>query len=104
MPTLPKKEKQRPWITRKEEEKKPWSKNPEEQQIYRSAEWRKLREIKLENDPYCEECKRKGIRTWAIIVDHIIPIRKGGDPWDENNLQSLCVECHNSKTARESNE
>lgn len=35
-----------------------------------------------------------------LETDHIIPKHRGGtDSW--SNLQSLCVECHKVKTARE---
>jgi 5-methylcytosine-specific restriction protein A len=35
-------------------------------------------------------------------VDHVQPIKEGGARFDAANLQSLCVSCHNAKTARES--
>lgn len=31
-------------------------------------------------------------------VDHITAIMNGGNEWDINNLQVLCVDCHKSKT------
>ncbi len=31
-------------------------------------------------------------------VDHIKSITDGGDMWDQNNMQSLCVQCHEAKT------
>lgn len=37
----------------------------------------------------------------AFEVDHIQPISKGGHPFDERNLQTLCEDCHKEKTARE---
>jgi len=33
----------------------------------------------------------------ADHIDHIVPLFKGGDD-NENNYQSLCVECHRIKT------
>ena len=36
----------------------------------------------------------------AKEVDHIITKAKGGTD-DPDNLQSLCVQCHREKTARE---
>jgi 5-methylcytosine-specific restriction protein A len=37
----------------------------------------------------------------AKVVDHILPIKKGGERFERSNLQSLCVPCHNAKTASE---
>lgn len=34
----------------------------------------------------------------ADVVDHIVPIKKGGAELDESNLQPLCHSCHNKKT------
>ena len=33
----------------------------------------------------------------AHDVDHIVPLSKGGAPFDLGNLQPLCRECHNNK-------
>jgi 5-methylcytosine-specific restriction endonuclease McrA len=40
----------------------------------------------------------------AFHVDHITPISEGGHPFDESNLQTLCRECHEQKTARENSD
>ncbi|ELY72356.1 hypothetical protein C488_15137 [Natrinema pellirubrum DSM 15624] len=34
-------------------------------------------------------------------VDHIERIADGGHPLDESNLQTLCADCHEDKTADE---
>ena len=39
--------------------------------------------------------------TPAQMVDHIVPINKGGAPLDLNNLQSLCNACHAAKSAKD---
>lgn len=61
-----------------------------------------LRPAQLLREPFCRECARQGIRTWATVVDHIRPFR--GD-WtlfvDPANHQSLCKHHHDQKTARE---
>jgi 5-methylcytosine-specific restriction endonuclease McrA len=36
-----------------------------------------------------------------LIADHIIPIALGGDEWDINNIQTLCIKCNKKKTARD---
>ncbi len=37
-------------------------------------------------------------RIPTFNVDHIIAVVNGGDMWDEENLQTLCVDCHKKKT------
>jgi hypothetical protein len=37
----------------------------------------------------------------AKVVDHVTPLKDGGERFDASNLQGLCVSCHNAKTARE---
>lgn len=62
-------------------------------------EWQKFRLRILKRDCYlCQPCKREGRTTPANEVDHIIPRAKGGEMVDEN-AQSICSECHESKTA-----
>lgn len=77
-----------------------------------SAEWHgwyqlpiwtdRLRPEQLLREPFCRECAKSGIRTYATVVDHVRPFR--GD-WalftDPGNLQSLCKSCHDRKTALE---
>ena len=70
--------------------------------FYQSTAWRKLRKVKLEQDPLCEECLKKGIHTPAKVADHIVPINQGGAALNITNLQSLCDRCHNVKSAKES--
>ena len=70
-------------------------------EFYQSTAWRKLRAIKLSEEPMCEECARAGRLTPAQMVDHIVPINKGGDALDKNNLQSLCNACHARKSAKD---
>lgn len=66
------------------------------------ARWRRARKAYLARHPLCAEHKRRGDVVAATTVDHIKPHR--GDQtlmWDQNNWQSLCKPCHDSKTARE---
>ena len=89
------KPKKRPWIAK--QDKQIWGR-PEDQKIYKSARWKRVREIVLSENPLCK-CGQP-----ANIVDHITPIRNGGGIWDSDNLQGLCEKCHNKKSAKESNE
>jgi len=36
-----------------------------------------------------------------FVVDHIEPIALGGDEWDINNLQTLCLKCNKIKTSQD---
>ena len=67
--------------------------------LYKLARWRKLRQILLSENPICKKC---GIRP-ANEVDHIRPRDPlaDDDPYDTNNLQCLCHQCHSAKTMQE---
>src|SRR5262245_51849138 len=69
--------------------------------FYDSAEWKRLRAAKLAADPLCETCREQGRIVEANTVDHKIPIRRGGERLDWNNLQSQCTPCHSRKSAQE---
>ncbi|MBA7564371.1 HNH endonuclease [Candidatus Atribacteria bacterium 1244-E10-H5-B2] len=73
----------------------------EEQTFYKSYRWRKLRKYKLSRDPLCAICLREEIVKEAAMVDHIKPIKNSGDLMAMDNLQSLCVPCHNRKKVKE---
>jgi 5-methylcytosine-specific restriction enzyme A len=57
----------------------------------------------LEAHPLCVECDKQGRVTAATVPDHIVPLWKGG-PDTDSNLQSLCREHHDEKTAAEAAE
>lgn len=69
--------------------------------FYKTKEWQELRKIKLRQSPFCEECKKNGTIVVGKIVDHIVPIKQGGAPYDINNLQTLCWSCHSRKSIEE---
>jgi 5-methylcytosine-specific restriction protein A len=70
--------------------------------FYQSRQWRSVRAAFLREHPLCSACGAKGQLVAARVVDHVQPIKDGGARFDVSNLQSLCVSCHNRKTARES--
>lgn len=70
--------------------------------FYKSSRWRKTRTAFLKQYPLCLACGAIGKTVAATVVDHIQPIKAGGTRFDWDNLQSLCVSCHNRKTANES--
>lgn len=62
-----------------------------------SKAWRQLREQILQRDRFtCRECNRYGAQ-----VDHADGDSHNNDP---GNLQTLCISCHSSKTAKEQND
>jgi len=44
-------------------------------------------------------CRKCGARDARLIADHIIEIVDGGAPLDVSNGMTLCIACHNRKTA-----
>jgi 5-methylcytosine-specific restriction endonuclease McrA len=71
------------------------------QDIYQDKRWRKLRGIKLRNNPLCERCEENNRTTAAIEVHHIIPFDWGISKQDKedlafdyDNLKSVCDPCH----------
>ena len=75
------------------------TRDPKYGRFYNSAEWRTLSRVRLQGDGYrCVKCK-----AIASEVDHIKPIQTP-EGWelrlDYDNLQSLCLDCHNKKHER----
>jgi hypothetical protein len=62
----------------------------------RKAHWEALRAVVLTAEPTCCVCDEAP----ATQVDHIRPQFKGGSD-ERSNLQTLCVPCHQAKSARE---
>ena len=66
--------------------------------IYSSRRWQVTRLAAIKRAHYrCEKCERRG----KLEVDHKVPIHRGGPPFDIDNLQVLCRQCHIAKTAKE---
>ena len=60
--------------------------------------WGAVRRLALVRDGYrCVKCNKAG----RLEVDHVKPLSKGGDPWNMDNLQTLCRGCHIAKTRSE---
>jgi 5-methylcytosine-specific restriction endonuclease McrA len=72
--------------------------------LYNTSSWRKLRNLKISNNPICELCAKMRRSTPARVVDHIIAVTP--ENWEDifldyENLQSLCFPCHGFKTGRD---
>lgn len=74
---------------------------PERHQFYQSQEWKRIRRRFLARHPLCELCLKENRVTAAVVVDHIVEIADGGALSDDGNLQALCANHHNRKTAAE---
>ncbi len=76
------------------------SRNKENQSIYQSKKWRDLRQDAIIRDGFkCTNCDTIiGLKHRDHVVDHIIEIEDGGAAYDLENLQTLCMSCHNKKT------
>lgn len=67
---------------------------------YSTRRWQRLRLLKLQAEPLCEECKARGQTVPAKHVDHVRAVRDGGDPFPPlEGLRSLCASCHSHKTS-----
>ena len=63
------------------------------------ARWRQYRLHYLMAHPLCinfDEC-----RNVSTVVDHIVPMKRGGSFWDPRNHQAMCKSCHDRKTVKE---
>ena len=68
--------------------------------IYGRKRWQTTRRRILSRTPICTH---PGCTTPATPIDHIIPLAVDpSQPYDEANLQALCVAHHNAKTGTES--
>ena len=69
--------------------------------FYNSTVWRRLSRSHHTRHPLCVSCHAKGRTVVADVADHIVEIR---DNWarrlDPKNLQSLCHQCHATKTQK----
>jgi 5-methylcytosine-specific restriction enzyme A len=88
----------------------------QKQKFYNGSAWKRKREDIKKRDNYeCQECKRKGkvfLDTYEysqrakrkkikLVVDHIKELEDHPDlALDDENLETLCVNCHNKKHGR----
>jgi hypothetical protein len=69
---------------------------------YNTPRWRQLRAQHLAIHPWCRWCYflfAKKVR--AKIANHIDPVRRREDFYDEANIEGLCTRCHALATACE---
>lgn len=67
-----------------------------ERKVYRSAKWRQARALALERDgARCVRCSTPD----DLVVHHHVEISEGIDPYDLDNLETLCRPCHGREHA-----
>ena len=96
----------RPWIVKRDSKNnqpkktagKDWG---DMSSFYNSSRWRAIRNYFLKRNPLCVYCKSKDIIKPAEVIDHIVPIKQGGEMYSELNLQALCKRCHDKKSRSE---
>lgn len=79
------------------------SRNQDHVKFYNSRAWQEARRQAIIRDHnLCQACLRSGKYTQADVVDHIVEL---ADDYSLRitlmNLECLCHECHNKKTANE---
>lgn len=63
-------------------------------EFFLKTDWRLVRKVIYKRDGgVCQECFER-VRFHNFHVDHIVPISKGGDEWDQNNLRLTCAPCN----------
>lgn len=68
------------------------------------SRWQRQSKLFLLENPLCADCDGRGVVSEAWVVDHKQPHRGDYDAfWSRENWQSLCVICHNRKSAAENN-
>jgi len=88
----------------------------QKRKFYNGSDWKKKRlEIKKRDNNECQECKRQGRVTLdtneysekakrkkiMLVVDHIKELEDYPElALDDDNLETLCVKCHNKKHGR----
>lgn len=82
-------------------------------EIHSSNRWRQTSRLYRQANPICEQClkaskegdqsreKMAGMIQLTTSVDHIVPLFAGGEPYDWDNLQSLCDYHHALKSQAE---
>jgi hypothetical protein len=55
--------------------------------------------VKQRDGHICQQCGASAPKA-RLIADHIVEIADGGDPISLRNGMTLCLPCHNAKTAQ----
>lgn len=78
-----------------EHEIKPWSVPSANSRALTSTERGRINRQQIKREPQCRGCGS----TKDLHADHIVEIADGGSLFDASNLQTLCGDCHDEKSA-----
>lgn len=67
---------------------------------YGTARWQATRAAQLVKEPWCRMCAAEGVKTRAMIADHIRPHRGDAKLFWFGPFQSLCKRHHDSAKQR----
>ena len=71
-------------------------------EFYNKPAWRRFAKAKLEAEPLCRECEKRGYVRPSTQADHILPRQTHPElEWEWENIQGICRPCHARKTRRE---
>ena len=62
--------------------------------VQRLFTWSFIRDYVATRDGECVRCGKTG---HDYQIDHIVPVSKDGHPFDPDNMQRLCTDCHADK-------
>jgi 5-methylcytosine-specific restriction protein A len=69
--------------------------DPEAKSFYNTDAWKRIRLMKLNESPLCEECRKHDRLVPASVVHHAVELRADWSrSLDLENLASLCASCH----------
>ena len=72
---------------------------PTPRQRGRKAQAQRNRRLALDNG-LCRLCRDQGIYRPADVIDHIVPLARGG-PDIDRNCRALCNDCHDAVTRQQ---
>lgn len=82
----------------------PSARRKERQLIYNTPEWKSLSKAFKMANPLCERCLKKGVIKPSCHIHHKVSFMSTDNElkrmelaYDWENLEALCVECHNKE-------